>query len=122
MCPTIARGLLTGSEDLIAIGKPHRVRFRYDVARLFAELEGYLASVHPNGKLSIEVPTSFFPAVRTAGRCPIRCLVFLDCESDGPARLERMPAADAVQSLLADLPSYGAEVNAMHEKTIHRPE
>jgi hypothetical protein len=111
--------LLVGSEDRMAIGKPHQVRFRHDVARHFPELESYLASAHPNGKLSIEVPTNLFPEVRTAGRCPIRCLVFLDRQSDGPARLERVRSADVVASLLADMPSYGAEVNATHEKTIH---
>jgi hypothetical protein len=111
--------LLAGSEVPIAIGKPHQVRFRHDAARHFPELEGYPASAHPNGKLSIEVPTSLFPALRTAGRCPIRSLVFLDRESQGPARVRRMRSADGVASLFADLPSYGAEVNAMHEKTIH---
>ncbi len=111
--------LLAGSEDHIAIGKPHQVRFRHDVARHFPELESYLASRRPNGKLSIEVPTDLFPAIRTAVRCPIRCLVFLDRESDGPARVERMASADVVESLLADMPSYGPEVNATHESTIH---
>ena len=111
--------LLVGSEDRMAIGKPHQVRFRHDVARHFPELESYLASAHPNGKLSIEVPTNLFPAVRTAGRCPIRCLVFVDRESHGPAKVERMEAGEAVGWLLADIPSYGAEVNATHEKTIH---
>jgi hypothetical protein len=110
--------LLVGSEDRMAIGKPHQVRFRHDVARHFPELESYLASAHPNGKLSIEVPTNLFPAVRTAGRCPIRCLVFLDRQSGGPARLEPVRSADVVASLLADMPSYGAEVNATHDKTI----
>jgi hypothetical protein len=111
--------LLVGSEDRMAIGKPHQVRFRHDVARHFPELESYLASAHPNGKLSIEVPTNLFPAVRTAGRCPIRCLVFVDRESHGPAKVERMEAGEAVGWLLADIPSYGAEVNATHETTIH---
>jgi hypothetical protein len=45
--------------------------------------------------------------------------VFLDRDSDDPARVERMRSADAVMSLLADMPSYGVEVNATHEKTIH---
>ena len=110
---------LTGSEDRVAIGKPHQLRFRHDVARHFPELAGYIASAHPNGKLSIEVPTSIFPAVRTATRCPIRCLVFLDRESGGPARFEPMRYEDVVESLLADMPSYGAEVNAAQEKTIY---
>ncbi len=111
--------LLAGSGDHIAIGKPHQVRFRHDVARHFPELEPHLASRRPNGKLSIEVPTNLFPAIRTAARCPIRCLVFIDRESDGPPRVERMPAEDVVESMLADMPSYGPEVNATHENTIH---
>jgi hypothetical protein len=110
--------LLAGSEDRVAIGKPHQVRFRHDVARHFPELAGYLSSVRPNGKRSIEVPTNLFPAIRTAGRCPLRCLVFLDRESKGPARIEPMPSAEAEALLLADMPSYGAEVNATHERTI----
>ena len=111
--------LLCGSKDRLAIGKPHQVRFRHDAARHFPELAAHPASPHPNGKLSIELPMSLFPAIRTAGRCPIRCLVFLDRESDCPARIESMAAADAVELLLADLPSYGPTVNALHEKTIH---
>lgn len=110
---------LTAFPDRVAIGKPHQARFRDGVARHFPELKGYPARAHPNGKLSIEVPTSLFPAVRTASRCPVRSLVFLDRESEGPARVERMSSADTVDLLLADLPSYGAEVNTAHEKTIH---
>jgi hypothetical protein len=30
-----------------------------------------------------------------------------------------MPAAEVVESMLADMPSYGPEVNATHENTIH---
>jgi hypothetical protein len=111
--------LLTGSDDPVAVGKPHQARFRHDVARHFPELNGYLASLHPNGKPTIEVPTNLFPTVRTALRCPVRALVFLDRRNAGPARVECMQSADVEVSLLADLPSYGAEVNAMHEKTIH---
>ena len=103
-----------------AIGKPHQVRFRHDAARHFPEVEGYLASAsaRPSGKLSIELPTSLFPGMVTAGRTPVRCLVFPDREGGGPARIERMSSEDAVTLLLADLPSYGAEVNAMHETTV----
>lgn len=111
--------LLAGSEDHIAIGKPHQARFRQDAARHFPELEPYLASRRPNGKLSIEVPTSLFPAIQTAGRCPIRCLVFLDRESEGPPRVEPLPRGDVIESMLTDMPSYGPEVNATHEHTIH---
>ena len=111
--------LVADSEDHLAIGKPHQFRFRHDVARHFPELERFTPGAHPNGKLSLEVPSNFFPAVRTAGRCPIRSLVFLDRESTGPAGVERILPSDAEAALLAELPSYGPEVNAMHERTIH---
>jgi hypothetical protein len=110
--------LLAGSEERLAVGKPHQVRFRPDVARHFPELAGYLASARPNGKRSIEVPTSLFPAVRTAGRCAIRGLVFIDRETGGHARVEPLNSAMAEELLLADMPSYGAEVNDIHERTI----
>ena len=65
------------------------------------------------------MPTSLFPEIATAARSPIRCLVFLDRESGDAPRIERMNSQEAVTLLLADLPSYGPEVNAVHEKTIH---
>ncbi len=110
--------MLTGARELTAIGKPHVVRFRQDVARHFPELASHFASAHPNGKMSIEVPTNLFPGVRTAARCPVRFLAILDRGGEGRARRERMAPEDVAASLLAEMPSYGAEVNAIHEKTI----
>jgi hypothetical protein len=110
--------LLIGSEDRLAIGKPHQARFREDAATLFPELEGYVLSARPHGKLSIEVPLNAFPRIRTANRCPIRGLVFLDRSSGGEARLERRPSSEAVDLLLQDMPSYGEEVDPLHEKTL----
>jgi hypothetical protein len=110
--------LLAGRSDRIAVGKPHQVRFRDDVARHFPELDGYLATHRPNGKLSIEVPTSLFPWLQSARRCEIRALVFVDRESGGTPRLESMPSGETTDRLLADLPSYGPQVNAVHEATV----
>jgi hypothetical protein len=110
--------MLVGSGDLIAIGKPHMVRFRPDAGRHFTELSSWLASEHPNGKMSMEVPTSLFPEVPTAAKSLVRCLAFLDREGEGAPRIERMPPSDAAAPLLADMPSYGVEVNAVHEKMI----
>ncbi|MEO8597185.1 MAG: aldolase [Candidatus Solibacter sp.] len=111
---------LLAGEDRIAIGKPHQARFREDVARHFPELEGYVARRRPNGKRSIEVPTSLFPAMRTAKQCEVRGLVFLDRARGGEATVERMPAQEVEELLLAELPSFGAEVNALHEAAVRR--
>jgi hypothetical protein len=111
--------LLTDAADRMAIGRPRQARFRDDAPRLFPELAGYAAQPRPNGKLSMEVPLGAFPQIRTASRCPIGCLVFLD-RRNGAARMEAMPSADAVDLLLRDMPSYGEEADARHETAVRR--
>ena len=108
----------TGTDTPIAIGKPHQARLRGDAARHFPELEGLPARALPNGKLSMEVPTSLLSGVRTATQSEIGTLVFLDRRTEGTARVETMPADEVATLLLQDLPSYGPEVNAAHERTV----
>jgi hypothetical protein len=110
--------LLAESKDRIAIGRPHQMRFRDDSPRIFPELEGYRTSARPNGKLTIEVPMAAFPQIQTASRCPIGGLVFLDRRGGGRPRCESLPPGEAIDRLLCDLPTYGAEVDAMHERAI----
>jgi hypothetical protein len=110
--------LLAGSSDRIAIGRPHHIRFRDDVSRHFPELAGDVARTRPNGKLSIEVLTTRFAEIAQAQRAPVNGMVFLDRMSDGPARLEPVNPSAAVEALLADLPTYGPEVDAKDENTI----
>lgn len=107
----------TGGDELTAIGKPHQVRLRGDADRHFPELAGFPARALPNGKLSMEAPVSMFPGVRTAHHAPITKLVFLQRE-DAPAGTSPVNREDAAAMLLADLPSYGPEVNAAHERTV----
>jgi hypothetical protein len=110
--------ILTGTESPVAIGKPHQVRLRGDAARHFLELEGVPARALPNGKLSMEVSTSLLARVHTARQIGVGTLVFLDRTGDGAAHVKRMDSSEAAALLLQDLPSYGPEVNAMHERTI----
>jgi hypothetical protein len=110
--------VLTGTDAPTAIGKPHQVRLRGDAARHFPELDGFPARTLPNGKLSMEAPTSLFPGVSTAPRVEIGALVFLARASEGAAGMEKMVADEAAALLLQDLPSYGPEVNVAHERTV----
>ena len=110
--------VLTGTDERIAIGKPHQVRLRHDAVRHFPELEGHTQRVLPNGKLSMEAPTSIFTGIRTARRVPVGSVVFLNRTGFGQASIQRIASEDAFELLLADLPSYGAEVNAAHERTV----
>jgi hypothetical protein len=114
-----ATSLLQESEDRIAIGKPHQARVRDDAPRLFPELEGYCTRARPNGKLSIEIPLDAFPRIQTALHCRIEAMVFLDRCLATPG-LRNVPAEEAAAALLADMPSYGAEVRARHERAVGR--
>jgi len=108
----------TGTDTPLAIGKPHQARLRGDAARHFPELEGFPARTLPNGKLSMEVPTSLLAGVRTMRQVAVDRLVFLSRGGEGAARVERMASDEVAALLLEDLPSYGDEVNAMHERTV----
>jgi hypothetical protein len=110
--------VLTETDSPVAVGKPHQARLRADAARHFPELQGFPTRALPNGKLSMEVPTSLLAGVTTAPRVELSRLIFLDRDGQGAVRIEGMASDDAAALLLRDLPSYGPEVNAVHERTI----
>jgi hypothetical protein len=112
--------LLPDSTERIAIGRSWQARFRPDAPLVFPELEGHILRARPNGKVSIEVPLSAFPEIHTDSRAPIGRLVFLE---RGPGRepgLFPITGEQAVHRIMTDLPSYGPEVNAMHDRTVRR--
>jgi hypothetical protein len=104
----------------IAIGRCRQIRFRPDAPGLFPELAGFMVRARPNGKVSIEVPMGTFPELRTAERVPVGVLVFLDRAPGSTSRLQTLDREEAVERLMADMPSYGTEVNAMHDRMVWR--
>jgi hypothetical protein len=111
--------LLPESEDPIAIGRPRSARFRLDAPQLFPELEGYAVRARPNGKIGIEVPLAELPHIRTAPRAAIGGIVFLERGPAGPG-IQRLASMEAIDRLLADMPSYGEAVDSMHERAVRR--
>jgi hypothetical protein len=99
-------------------GKPHQARLREDAARLFPELEGYATRARPTGKLSIEVPMMSLPGIRTAVRCEVSRVVFLDRGKS--AGLERVGVESALEQLLQYSREYGAATQARHERALRR--
>jgi hypothetical protein len=112
--------LLPGVEDRTAVGRPHVARLREDAPRFFPELGGYTRSASPNGKITIEVPLSAFPNIRTASRCRIGCVVLLNRQGEDGARAEAIPISDIVERLIGDMPSYGGKVRALVVKTVRK--
>ena len=112
--------LLPDSEDCEAVGRPREARFRPDAPRFFPELERFTERARPNGKIGLAVRLSEFPGIRTASRCPIRGMAFLDRKHGGVDGIARMPKNEALEELLRDRPGYGAAVDALHERTIRQ--
>ena len=110
--------LLPDSTHPVGIGAPQRARFRHDASGIFPELAGYGASARPNGKLSLEVSMADFPHLHTAPRCLIGSLVSLDRRSSGAPHCEAIPAREITDGLMNDIPTYGPDVDAMHERAI----
>ena len=111
--------LLSESEDRIGIGKPHQIRFCDDAPELFPELQRYSTRARPNGKLAMEIPTADFPEIRTAPRCSIDTVVFLQ-RQPGAAQAQRITDAEVVEGLFQQGPYYGDDVFARHQKAILR--
>jgi hypothetical protein len=110
--------LLPGARERVAIGRHRQFRFRVDAPHLFPELEGYVIRARPNGKLSIEVPVTALPGISAAERATVARVVMLDRRDTGEPRLDPIPGEEAAVRMLHDMPSYGDEVNAMHERTV----
>ena len=111
--------LLPDSTERIAIGRSRQARFRIDAPALFPELERFTARERPTGKIGIEVDMAAIPGIQTARRAPIAALAFLDRRS-GPAGAHAISDEEAIDRLLADMPSYGEEEDALHERTVRQ--
>jgi hypothetical protein len=111
--------LLPDSPSPVAIGRSQQARLRPDAPSLFPELGGFAMRAGFTGKISIEVPMSAFPEIRTAARVGIESIMLLD-RRPGPARLEPVTPDEAFDELLNDAPNYGDEVDAMHDRTLRQ--
>jgi hypothetical protein len=111
--------LAAGSDQRIAIGKPRQARFRLDSPDLFPELRQYGTAMRPTGKVGIEVPLADLPHIRTAESAAISGVVLLERGPGTPCTIP-VGGEEAVARILSDMPSYGDEVDAMHERTVRR--
>ena len=114
--------LLPDDERRIAIGQRRQFRLRPDAPRLFPELAVLVPRVRANGRVGIEAPLDSSTRIKAAGSARIMNVIVLDRRGTGKADLQPIPAEEVTARLLRDMPSYGAEVNAMHERCVRRLE
>jgi hypothetical protein len=112
--------LLPDSDKREAVGCPTEARFRPDAPRLFPELKGLTERARPNGKVGLEVRLKEFPRIRTATRCTIGCMAFLERDHGAAPGIMALARSESLDRLLRDRPSYGAAVDARDERTIGR--
>jgi hypothetical protein len=110
--------VLADSPDRFALGRPRQIRFRPDAPTLFPELDSFVARARPTGKISIEVPTVEL-GLRTADRAPVGAIAFVE---RGPGRPHVRPICpgETIDRLFAEMPTYGEEVDGIHESAIRR--
>jgi hypothetical protein len=109
--------LLPNSGDRSAIARTSIARLRLDSTRFFPELDEFAARVRPTGTIGIEVPMNELPGARTTRRAPIGAIAFLDREP-GAQLVEPLSREAALERLFADMPSYGPEIDPIHERAI----
>jgi hypothetical protein len=109
--------LLPGSSTVI--GPQRQFRFRPDAATLFPELAAFSPRLRPNGKPAIEIRVAELSQIRAAESATVQAIVLLDRGSGNP-ELEPVETEEVFARMLADMPSYGPKVNAMHEDSLRR--
>jgi hypothetical protein len=111
--------LLPDVPGRVALARSTAARFRLDAPQMFPELEVFASRVRPTGKIGIEVQLAELPGIRTARRAEIAAVTFLD---RGPGRpsLTAISQEEALDRLLSDLPTYGPEVDPIHERAVRR--
>jgi len=109
--------LLPTSEDRSAIARTSIARLRLDSTRFFPELDEFAARVRPTGTIGIEVPMNEVPGVRTSRRAAIGAITFLD-RGPGSPFLEPLSQTEAFERLRSDMPSYGPEIDPIHERAV----
>ncbi|HXA49559.1 MAG TPA: hypothetical protein VNV86_04610 [Candidatus Acidoferrum sp.] len=110
--------LLPDDERRTVIGRHRHFRFRVDAPGLFPELDGFLSRERPNGRISIEIPLEKLPAISAVRSAEAATAVVLTRGED--TGIETISAGELIEGLLRDMPSYGPEVNAMHERSVAR--
>jgi hypothetical protein len=110
--------LLPEDERRTVIGRHRHFRFRVDAPGLFPELDAFLSHERPNGKVSIEIPLEKLPAISAVRSVEATAAVILTRGAD--TAIEALCPAELIDGLLRDMPSYGPQVNAMHERSVAR--
>ena len=109
--------LINNSSVPRVIGHSHRVRFRPTAKTLFPELEGRELTPRLEGKPSLEISISEFPALITAREARVHSIVYLNRYPSATGTLVALPEGTATQRMNTELYSDG-EIRTKHEKIL----
>jgi hypothetical protein len=88
--------LIRKSNNRSVVGNPYQIRFRDSAVQLFPELKDHKVTRRSRGKLSIELPTAHWPAIKTMAESSVDYIVFLRRGESELPHLSAVPQADAL--------------------------
>jgi hypothetical protein len=109
--------MLRAAHSQTVLGKPHQLHFRPTASEMFPELRGKLEKFHPNGKATVEVPTT---ELDTAFDATAYVFIFLNRTGCVCPSLKQISSRDAFERIARDLPFYSEEVNEQQMACLRR--
>jgi len=101
----------------VAIGEPHRFRFRAEAAELFPELRGRTVGYQLDSKPTIEVYTANLP-IRTAPDCRVEHIAFLERRPGLRAGIARIGKEEAMERLQQDMAAFDPDLDARRGEAV----
>ena len=101
----------------VAIGEPHRFRFRAEAAELFPELRGRTVGYQLDSKPTIEVYTADLP-IRTAPDCRVEQIAFLERRPGIRAGIARIGKEEAMERLQQDMAAFDPDLDARRGEAV----
>jgi hypothetical protein len=111
--------LVLDRDDRLVVGNCHQVRFRPSAVELFPEIEGRPITPRATGKPSIEVRTSEWPELSTAGEAQVEHIVFLNRSQSDRQELVSVPPATVLPWFTQHLMATGG-ARLAHEAALSR--
>lgn len=107
--------LRRASADPVVLGKPLYLKFLKSARELFPELQGLPVITDAAGEPALELAIT---GSRTSFQTAVSAIVFLNRLEGRAPVFTAVDAADALERLMGDMPSFGDAVYTLHQQSI----
>jgi hypothetical protein len=107
--------LRRGVADRVVLGRPQFMKFVASAPQLFPELGKLPVITDQSGEPALELPTN---GISTSFQAPIDAIVFLNRVKGSSPDVRTVSRKDALDRLMADMPSFGESIYTLHRNSI----